>query len=272
MYALYKNTNKNFEIHLDKNTHIGPHLHDAVECVYVTEGTLEIGITTELYHMNAGDFAIVFPNVIHHYQVFDKTKKSNAIYLLASPVLGGSYLTTLQQSSPVTPIIPGDQLHPDILYAMNSLYQNHSSSQEVLHQAFLQIIITRALEILPLCDKEKMASDNIIYRTVAYIAEHFTEPISLTSMASDLYVSPYALSRVFSSTFHMNFNKYLNNVRLEYARHLLTHSDLSITEIYEDAGFESQRTFNRVFTDACHMSPRDYKKLVRETISPVLSS
>ena len=70
----------------------------------------------------------------------------------------------------------------------------------------------------------------------------------------------------------MNFNKYLNNVRLEYARHLLTHSDLSITEIYEDAGFESQRTFNRVFTDACHMSPRDYKKLVRETISPVLSS
>ena len=46
-----------------------PHLHEAIEIVYVTDGCIESGVGQELYHMEKGDFAIVFPNVIHHYQV-----------------------------------------------------------------------------------------------------------------------------------------------------------------------------------------------------------
>ena len=40
------------------------------------------------------------------------------------------------------------------------------------------------------------------------MATHFTEDISLTKMAQDLGYSPFALSRVFSQTFHTNFNRY----------------------------------------------------------------
>ena len=50
--------------------HMPPHLHEAIEIVYVTDGCIELGVGQELYHMEKGDFAIVFPNVIHHYQVF----------------------------------------------------------------------------------------------------------------------------------------------------------------------------------------------------------
>ena len=51
---------------------------------------------------------------------------------------------------------------------------------------------------------------------------------------------PYVLSRVFSGTFHMNFNQYVNKVRLEYAVGLLMNTDDSVTEVYLDAGFDSQ--------------------------------
>ena len=48
--------------------------HNAIELVYVTQGELELGVGYELYHMEKGDFAIIFPDLIHHYQVFAKGK------------------------------------------------------------------------------------------------------------------------------------------------------------------------------------------------------
>lgn len=52
-----------------KSKHIEPHLHNALEIVCVTSGSLELGVGQELYHMEKGDIGFVFPDVIHHYQV-----------------------------------------------------------------------------------------------------------------------------------------------------------------------------------------------------------
>ena len=78
-------------------------------------------------------------------------------------------------------------------------------------------------------------------------------------MARDLYISPFALSRVFSGTFHMNFSRYVNEMRIDYAKHLLAYTDQSVTEIFENAGFGSQRTFNRAFREYVHMTPKEFR-------------
>lgn len=152
-------------------------------------------------------------------------------------------------------------MHPDIPYALYQLLAITSEDEHTvaLRQAYTQIILARALPQFQLVDKSTMDSDDIIYRVVTYIAAHFTEEFSLTQMAEELGYSPYALSRVFSGTFHCNFNSYLNNMRLDYACSLLLNTDQTITEAFENAGFGSQRTFNRIFREPFHMSPRDYR-------------
>ena len=50
--------------------HVSPHLHNALEIVHVREGTLELGVGQELYHMEKDDLGFVFSDIIHHYQVF----------------------------------------------------------------------------------------------------------------------------------------------------------------------------------------------------------
>ena len=50
-----------------KSKHIEPHLHNALEIVCVTSGTLELGVGQELYRMEKGDIGFVFPDIIHHY-------------------------------------------------------------------------------------------------------------------------------------------------------------------------------------------------------------
>lgn len=261
MRPIYEHTKESLEIFHTESSHISPHIHRSIECVYVTEGSLELGIAQELHHMEQGDFAIVFPDLIHHYQVFD-TRPCKAIYLLASPILGGGYLQTLQQFCPENPVISSSSLHPDIAYTLKSLLEYPVTDQkDIIYQAFIQIILARCLPFYHLVEKNTLGSDDIIYQTVSYIASHFTEKITLTGMAKDLGFSAYALSRVFSGTFHTNFNQYLNDARLDYVSGLLQYTNQSITEAYENAGFDSQRTFNRVFKARYHMSPREYRNL-----------
>lgn len=264
MIPFYENLKENLEIYEKNSGHIRPHLHKSMECIYVTEGTLELGIGQELYHMEKYDFAIVFPELIHHYQVFD-SRNCRAIYLLSSPSLTGGYLQTIQHLCPKVPVISANCVHSDIPYALRSLLNlpPKDNQAHVLWQAYTQIILARSLPHFLLIEKNAVGSNDIIYRTVAYIAAHFTEDFSLTQMAESLGYSQYALSRVFSSTFHCNFNSYLNNIRMDYACSLLRYTNQTITEASINAGFGSLRTFNRVFRDQYKMSPRDYRNNYR---------
>ena len=66
MHLTYENTNEEIIAVKRKPRHQPPHLHNAMEIVCVTKGTLELGVGQELYHMETGDIGVVFPDVIHH--------------------------------------------------------------------------------------------------------------------------------------------------------------------------------------------------------------
>ena len=78
MLLVYENRTDGIVVEWKKTVHFPPHLHEAIEVVYVTNGNIALGVGMELYNMDEGDFAIVFPNVIHQNQVIDeKENKAN---------------------------------------------------------------------------------------------------------------------------------------------------------------------------------------------------
>lgn len=237
--------------------HMPPHLHNSIEFVYVTEGTLELGTGYELYHMEKGDLAIVFPEVIHHYQVFSK-KTSTAYYIYASQNMSGPFLEQMQKYCLQVPVIKKEELHSDVINAIECLAKEKDLSSLII-QAYVQIILSRCIPHLKLVEKSSIGSNDIVYLSVSYILNHFREQITLGKMAADIGVSKYVLSRVFSGTFHRNFNQYLNEARLDYACSLLENTSRAVTDICMDSGFESQRTFNRAFRQRYRMTPRDYR-------------
>ena len=72
MFPVYEQKKENVHILQKTSRHAPPHLHNSVEFIYVISGSMEIGMGQELFHMDEGDFAVIFPDVIHHYQVFEK--------------------------------------------------------------------------------------------------------------------------------------------------------------------------------------------------------
>ena len=246
MLLVYENRTDGIVVEWKKTVHFPPHLHEAIEVVYVTDGDIELGVGQELYHMDEGDFAIVFPNVIHHYQVFGK-KENKVIYLYLDPTLFPSYYKELQIYSPKNPVVKKEQVHPDVVNAIKYL-AGITEGNPMLIQAYVQMILAHVFAEMPMVDKSTVGSDDLIYNAVEYVAKNFREKISLEKMAYDLCVSKYVLSRMFAKTFHCNFSKYVNGVRLNYAVAALENTMDSITNICLDCGFESQRTFNRFFT------------------------
>lgn len=261
MYPLYETTKDEIRITLKDSEHIPPHLHNAIEFVYVEEGTLELGVGAELFHMEKGDFALVFPDLIHHYQVFGKGV-NKAYYIQASPKRFGMFENELQKYCASDPVIKSEDLHSDIIHAIETMAKDEMCNA-LVKQAYIQVILARVIPVFDLVEKKTVGSNDIVYRTVAYVAANFRENFSLEKMALDLGISKFVLSRVFSGTFHTNFNQYVNEIRLHYACAYLENSNQPITEICLDCGFDSQRTFNRVFKKQYHMTPREYRNAGR---------
>lgn len=94
----------------------------------------------ELYHMEEGDFAVIFPDVIHHYQVFSPGE-NKAVYLWAKPVLIGQFADIIQNSCPEDPVIKKEQVHPDIVNVVRCLRANRKEKDDNLavEQAYVQI-------------------------------------------------------------------------------------------------------------------------------------
>ena len=291
MRPIYESMPYDLEIYYRSSGHFIPHMHGLVEVVYILYGTLEIGQDDQLYHMEKGDLAVIFPGKIHHAQCFDQDEMSASMYLLASTALAGDYAQRLTSLQPESPVIPAEAVHEDAVYALRRLYRDYGvedqglRSSEVLfpapgiragqpaetddttrivQQSLLQLLLSRTLPKMKLRERPDVHEADLEYQIVSYMAEHYREPMTLGSLAQALYVSPYRLSRTISSTFHTNFNSLLNDMRLDYVCNMLRYSDKSITEIMMDAGFESQRTFNRAFQDKMHMSPREYRRRLKD--------
>lgn len=259
MRPLYHEITNQIEVFTKQNNLLPPHLHQYLEYIYVTEGRLLLGIGDCRFEMGPRDLAVIFPNVIHQFDV-DDCSPSQAIYALGTPSLTDSFHGILQKYCPRTPIIPGEIVHPDIPYALNALLtsrQNPFPSE--LQQAYFQILLARTLPFCHLTERKDPEFSDLIWKMVSYISRHFTEDLTLSGMARQLGVSPYRLSRLFSGILHMNFNQYLNEIRLDYASQLLRTTDLSVTDIFNASGFGSQTTFNRAFLAKYRLSPREYR-------------
>ena len=270
MLPSFENKERDLEVYFQRSEHVPPHLHDSLELLYVTRGTLSVGVGQDMFPMEKGDLALVFPGLVHHYQIFEEHYGQQFV-LIAAPELCGAYQELLTEKAPEVPVVRAENVHPDVVYLLRAFRRDfktnggvEDTTATIIASAGIELILARCLPFLTLYDRNTAGTEDVVYRTVEYVSKHFRENLTLTGMAHDLGMSPYALSRVFSATFHQNFNKYVNGARLSYARSLLRHTDQSVLDVSENSGFESLRTFNRVFREAERVSPREDRKRIAE--------
>ena len=95
------------------------------------------------------------------------------------------------------------------------------------------------------------------YKKLLYDIDENTETYSFAKAAGYMNMSEAYFSRFFKKISGMTFSVYLNHIRVNKAIDLIQHRDMSMTEISMGCGFETIRTFNRVFRQITGYSPRE---------------
>ena len=99
-----------------------------------------------------------------------------------------------------------------------------------------------------------------------FIDFNYSKRVTLAELADIFCVSQSHLCREFTKNFNLSPIKYLNNMRIEKAKELLSVSDLSISEVAYKVGFNDIHYFSRYFNKQEKISPVRYRKNIRSDI------
>ena len=105
----------------------------------------------------------------------------------------------------------------------------------------------------------RSSSSEALQRVRALIDAQYSQPLDLNELAQSAHLSRYHLLRAFRSAFHMTPHEYLTRKRIERAKELLAESDLLVTEICFEVGFESLGSFSTLFHRIAGWSPSIYR-------------
>jgi signal transduction histidine kinase/DNA-binding response OmpR family regulator/ABC-type sugar transport system substrate-binding protein len=100
----------------------------------------------------------------------------------------------------------------------------------------------------------------IVRKAVAYVHEHYAEPLSRGDMASYAGLSESHLTRCFRQEMGVTPIAYLNRYRVRQAKALLKGGDKSVTEVAMAVGFSDSHYFARVFRREVGVSPSAYQR------------
>ena len=103
-----------------------------------------------------------------------------------------------------------------------------------------------------------------------YMEAALGKPIGVTDIASVACFSPFHFLRSFKQVFRETPHQYLTRRRIERAQDLLLQTDLSVTNICIEVGFESLGSFSTLFRRNTGVSPERYR--LQNRIAPPRSS
>ncbi|HET6821607.1 MAG TPA: AraC family transcriptional regulator [Anaerolineales bacterium] len=91
------------------------------------------------------------------------------------------------------------------------------------------------------------------------IDTQYAQPLDLDDLARIANFSRYHFLRAFRRAFHATPHEYLTRKRIERAKELLAQSELTVTEICFEVGFESLGSFSTLFHKLVGWSPSIYR-------------
>ncbi|HEY3467314.1 MAG TPA: AraC family transcriptional regulator [Amycolatopsis sp.] len=99
-----------------------------------------------------------------------------------------------------------------------------------------------------------------VLRAIEMILERYFEPITLSALASEVFVSPFHFSRIFAKATGVTPGRFLTAVRLFEAKRLLLTTSLTVSDIVCSVGYSSVGTFTSRFARAVGMTPTEYRE------------
>ena len=238
------------------------HAHDdLVEIVLVRGGDSRYYVGGTPYDARRGDLFIFNSRVVH-----DEPSGPDRPVATVSLALGGLQVPGLRENtlipadaSPVCRLSEAQTIRLERLYDV--LYDELTAGNDDGAHHLLMAILTLVQQFRGALAEGSAQDANVFAQRIKdYIDRHFAEEFSLQQMADALHVSPYYLAHVCKETTGYSPLQYVLRRRIGEAQTLLITTDLPVTRIAAQVGYDNPSHFNAQFSKAVGMSPRTFRR------------
>lgn len=240
-----------YYLNLIKGLTHSPHIHTHLEMIYLRSGKAAAYVDDVRWEFGPGDVFLAFPNQVHYYEVLQPVE---AIMVIFAGDMHKDLQLLIENRLPVCPVIHAPQWEESLM----GLIALRKTQDPYERLEITGTLLNLFAKLLPMFSYKEVTSDrSSIQKIRAYCEKNYIHPLTLDTLARELYLSPYYISHVLHAQMNMGFNRYINSLRVKQAKKELLASK-SISQAALDAGFSSVRTFNRAFRDIEGMTPREY--------------
>ena len=259
---------------------VASHYHQFIELVFITEGICDHYYLGHKATMKSGDVFIVVPGEEHAYDVHSKTTILNCLFYgdflknewkdlqeisgIYNFVVLEPFFRFEENSNQVLHLNPSELSHVQYLISLiGKEYDSRADGYKVAAKSYLIAILTLLGRLWERTYQGQMSGYNkkkeLVENAILHINKNITNRLLVDELASAVYLSPDYFRRVFRDVTGLSPVKYINGLRMEKAKELLDHTDLSVGKISEAIGIGDAQYFSRLFHESEGMSPMQYK-------------
>ena len=247
-------------------TEVPLHWHNEMELIYIKKGNGIVSIDLNYHSVSQGDLVIVYPGRIHSITNSDNSRLEyeNIIFNINMLLPKECDRNTFEyfghinnSDNNMTYIIrPADLHYREIISFIDEadkVCETFPAGFELkirscLYSFFFALhtyySYTGGSEVSGSLFIDKMNKLKLI---IGYIENNYTRAISIHDIADECHFSESHFMKFFKQCTGTSFISYLNDYRLLIASRMLTSTDLSVTEIASECGFDNISYFNRCF-------------------------
>ena len=248
------------------------HWHDEFEIIYVRSGFLAVSISGESYIGKTGDAFVVSPGNLH---LMGSQTGTVDYYTFLFPLKYISFRTDdMLDEKLLEPLNSGHLMicprvkdtAKELCEQLIDIYmaENDETESKITAQIKTKIILLQfILEMWKkgfVIENDTSGRNTVEKEMVSYIQQNFTGKISLREFGEQFHLSEKYISRYFKEHFHITLSQYVTYLRLEHAKQLLQDTDIPVTDVAMQSGYQNVSYFIRSFQKAYAVSPLKYRK------------
>jgi len=240
------------------------HWHDRLELLRILEGRLELNCTDNHTTLLPGDVALISPKMLHSGTAGDEGVMYDVITFDPSVLINGTdpvaqYITPLCEGKYIfEPLVQNQQITQRLDSIVAAHLETNNHPLQVIGE--LYDLIGLLYKNCVIRDINALPTQKGFDQAVSYINDHYTEDISSASLSEMFGYDESYFCRKFKKQTGLTVMKYIQILRIEKARKLLTETNLPIQTISRQCGFSDTAYFTNRFKSICHMTPTQLRE------------
>lgn len=224
--------------------------------MYIKDGEGQIFFDQKAFQAKANDVVLLNCHEPHAYT----TKKWETYWIHFDGNMSKEFFDLLYSRYGVVFPLNGSIIIPKYLKEIIEDYQNSKIPNEALVSCYIQRMLTELLLISSETNAADDLKSNQIQDAINFIRLNYKDKLTINTISQHASMSPFHFSRVFKKETGYSPYEYLTMIRLNKAKTLLKSTKMSIKEIANEVGYNSESNFVTNFKEHNKMTPTEFRK------------